>query len=82
LIEHIKNGVVKRIETSGLRGELANAVSNGLMDTPVIFRSHGGRAYAIASGELKIDVAFIGAPSSDRAGNVNGFNRDGNDSYD
>ncbi|HCJ56920.1 MAG TPA: citrate lyase subunit alpha, partial [Clostridiaceae bacterium] len=61
MIEHIKNGLVKRIETSGLRGELANEISSGLMDTPVIFRSHGGRAYAIASGELKIDVAFLGA---------------------
>lgn len=82
MIEHIKSGVVKRIETSGLRGELANAVSEGLMDIPVIFWSHGGRAYAIASGELKIDVAFLGAPSCDCAGNVNGFNRDGDNSYD
>lgn len=82
LIEHIKNGVIKRIETSGLRGELANQISNGLMNIPVIFRSHGGRAYAIASGEIKIDVAFLGAPSCDRAGNTNGFNRDGDTSYD
>lgn len=82
MIEHIKNGVVKRIETSGLRGELANEISHGLMDYPVIFRSHGGRAYAIASGELKIDVAFLGAPSCDCAGNANGFNRDGDSSYD
>lgn len=82
MIEHIKNGLVKRIETSGLRGELANEISSGLMDTPVIFRSHGGRAYAIASGELKIDVAFLGASTCDRAGNANGFNRDGDSSYD
>ena len=32
--------------------------------------------------ELKIDVAFLGAPSCDCAGNVNGFNRDGDSSYD
>lgn len=82
LVEHIKNGVVKRIETSGLRGELANAVSNGLMDEPVVFRSHGGRAYAIASGQLKIDVAFLGAPSCDRAGNADGISREGDNSYD
>lgn len=81
LIEHIKNGVIRRIETSGMRGELANAVSNGLMEIPVVFRSHGGRAYAIANGDLKIDVAFLGAPSSDCAGNVNGFSREGDDSY-
>lgn len=82
MIDHIKNGVVKRIETSGLRGELANSISGGLMELPVVFRSHGGRAYAIASGELKIDVAFLGAPSCDCAGNTNGFNRDGDASYD
>ncbi len=76
LIEHIKNGVITHIETSGLRGKLAEAVSHGLMDFPVIFRSHGGRAAAIESGELHIDVAFLGAPSCDPYGNANGYNRD------
>lgn len=78
LIDHIKNGVVYRIETSGLRGELARQISCGLMDVPVLFRSHGGRAYSIASGELKIDVAFLGVPSTDLFGNANGFSREGN----
>ena len=76
LIEHIKSGVIRRIETSGLRGELADAISHGLMDVPVVFRSHGGRAYAIERGELKIDVAFLGAPSCDSYGNANGYTRD------
>jgi citrate lyase subunit alpha/citrate CoA-transferase len=75
MIEHIKNGLVRRIETSGLRGKLAEAVSRGLMDTPVVFRSHGGRAYAIETGELHIDVAFLGAPSCDPYGNANGYIR-------
>jgi citrate lyase subunit alpha / citrate CoA-transferase len=75
LIEHIKNGVIRRIETSGLRGELANEVSNGLMDIPVVINSHGGRARAIASGELPIDVAFLGVPSCDPYGNANGYSR-------
>ena len=76
LIEHIKNGVVRSIETSGLRGELAKAVSNGLMDVPVTINSHGGRARAIASGELQIDVAFLGVPSCDPYGNANGYSRE------
>ncbi len=76
LIEHIKNGVIRRIETSGLRGKLADEISHGLMDVPVIFRSHGGRAYAIETGELPIDVAFLGAPSCDPYGNANGYSRD------
>ena len=76
LIEHIRNGVVHRIETSGVRGELGDAISRGLMDVPVIFRSHGGRAAAIESGEVPIDVAFLGAPSCDPFGNANGYSRD------
>ncbi|HBC27970.1 MAG TPA: citrate lyase subunit alpha [Ruminococcaceae bacterium] len=73
LIKHIKSGVIRRIETSGLRGELGEAVSGGLMDVPVVFRSHGGRAYAIETGELPIDVAFLGSPSCDPYGNANGY---------
>jgi len=76
LVEHIKNGVIRRIETSGLRGALAQAVSDGLMDIPVVINSHGGRARAIASGEVQIDVAFLGVPSCDPCGNANGFSVD------
>ena len=65
LIEHIKSGVVSKIESSGMRGDLADAISHGLMKEPVIFRSHGGRAAAIANGSLHIDVAFLGVPSAD-----------------
>ncbi|HAZ37747.1 MAG TPA: citrate lyase subunit alpha [Clostridiaceae bacterium] len=72
LIEHIKNGVITKITTSGLRGGLAEEISNGLMEEPVIIRSHGGRARAIEAGDIKIDVAFLGASSSDEYGNASG----------
>ena len=78
LIEHIKNGVVTKISTSGLRGTLADAISRGLMEEPVVFRSHGGRGSAIASGELHIDVAFLGASASDELGNACGVPRSEN----
>ena len=35
LIRHIQNGVITHIETSGMRGELAEQVSRGLIDCPV-----------------------------------------------
>lgn len=73
LIKHIENGVVTQLSTSGLRGELARRISHGLMEKPVIFRSHGYRGTAIATGELHIDVAFLGASSCDPAGNACGF---------
>lgn len=78
LIEHIKNGVVTKLITSGLRGELANEISHGLMEEPVVFRSHGGRGSAIACGDLHIDVAFLGASSCDPAGNACGYSRSEN----
>lgn len=78
LIEHIKSGVITRISTSGMRGELAKAVSAGIMEEPVIFRSHGGRGSAIANGDLHIDVAFLGASSSDALGNAAGYSRSEN----
>ena len=78
LIEHIRNGVISRISTSGLRGELAREVSMGLMDEPVVFRSHGARGAAIANGELHIDVAFLGASSADPLGNACGYSRSEN----
>jgi citrate lyase subunit alpha/citrate CoA-transferase len=73
LIDHIKNGVVRKIYTSGLRGKLADAISNGLLAEPVHIHSHGGRVHLIQSGELNIDVAFLGVPCSDEFGNANGF---------
>lgn len=36
-------------------------------------------ASAIRSGDLHIDVAFLGAPSCDPYGNANGYSRDGED---
>ena len=73
LLPHIKNGVITKIITSGLRSRLGEAVSCGLLNVPVMFHSHGGRARAIENGQLKIDVAFLGVPSSDVYGNANGF---------
>lgn len=73
VIDHIKSGLIRKIHTSGMRGELAEAVSRGLMDEPVVFWSHGARGAAIAEGRIHIDVAFLGAPSSDAYGNANGY---------
>lgn len=72
LIDHIETGLIKEIHTSGLRGKLATAISEGLMEKPVLIRSHGGRARAIEAGDITIDVAFLGVPSTDAYGNANG----------
>ncbi len=72
LVDHIKNGVITNITSSGLRDKLGAEISRGLMENPVVIRSHGGRARAIEKGDIHIDVAFLGAPSSDLYGNANG----------
>ncbi len=72
IIEHIKNGVVTSIHGS-LNGPIGAFVSEGgKLKESVILRSHGGRARAIASGDLHIDVAFIAASAADDYGNCNG----------
>ena len=38
LIEHIRSGLITHIETSGLRGELAEQISRGLMGFPFPWR--------------------------------------------
>ena len=72
LLPLLENGTITRIWTSGLRGSLGKAVSKGVLDTPVMFHSHGGRARAIQSGQIKIDVAFIAAAAADKEGNASG----------
>ncbi len=73
IVEHIRNGVVSKLYTSGIRGELGEAISNGLLKEPVHIHSHGGRVHLVQSGELNIDVAFIGVPCCDEFGNANGI---------
>jgi citrate lyase subunit alpha/citrate CoA-transferase len=68
----IGDGIVTGLQTSGIRGKVGEAVSSGKLKTPCIIRSHGGRIRAIEAGEVHIDVAFIGAPTSDEYGNARG----------
>ena len=72
LIDHIKAGVVSEIHTSGLRGQLAEFISDGHLAQPIVIRSHGGRARVISNGEMKIDIAFLAVPKSDIFGNASG----------
>ena len=72
LIKHIKNGVVTRLECSYMSKTVGRAISRGILKEPVVFRTHGSRPGDIARGKTKIDVAFIGAPTSDTMGNCTG----------
>lgn len=69
LIPYIRDGVITRIEC-GVNGPISRMVSGGELDVPIITRTHGGRPRAVMTGEIKIDVAFIGAPTCDPYGNI------------
>ncbi|MGE4310236.1 citrate lyase subunit alpha [Desulfovibrio sp.] len=72
LIEHIRTGVITGLDTDYMSGPLAKAITGGILPTPVIFRSHGGRPRAIGEGSLKIDIAVVAAPAVDAMGNITG----------
>ncbi|MBR2929881.1 MAG: citrate lyase subunit alpha [Clostridia bacterium] len=72
LIGHIKNGVVTKLLTNYVSAGIGRAISEGVMEKPVSFRTHGRRPADIALGNTPIDVAFIAAPTADKEGNCTG----------
>lgn len=69
---HIESGVVRGIQTSGVRGKIGDAISHGKLKDVAVIRSHGGRVRAIEQGDIHIDIAFVGAPTADEYGNARG----------
>lgn len=72
VLKALKAGVLRRIETTGLKSPLSDSLLKGEIPEPVIFRSHGGRARVIENGETPINLAFIGVSAVDREGNLSG----------
>ena len=72
LLDHIESGMVTGVCANYIAGGLGRAFSEGILQKPVQFRTHGGRPYDIARGVTPIDVAFIAAPAADPMGNCSG----------
>ncbi len=72
LIPYLEDGTIHHIEGS-MNGPLGRFASRGKMKGTGILRSHGGRYQAVQDGEVKIDIAVIGAPCADPFGNANGL---------
>ena len=72
IIPYIRKGVITGLEC-GVNGLIGEMISKGELDCPVIVRSHGGRARALITGEVVVDVAFLAAPCCDEYGNFNGY---------
>lgn len=71
VVDYIKKGTVSHVLGS-MNGPVGRLCSVGGMHKTAILRSHGGRYRAIQDGDLKIDAAFISAPTADVHGNANG----------
>ena len=75
LIQYLKDGTIHHIEGS-MNGPLGKFASEGNMKGLAVLRSHGGRYQAVQDGEVKIDIAIIGAARADSFGNANGLEGD------
>ena len=72
LLGHMENHVVTGLSADYIAAGVGRAISHGILEKPVEFRTHGGRPYDIARGATPIDVAFIAAPTADPMGNCSG----------
>src|SRR3712207_2178598 len=72
LVEYMKKGIVTGVYANYMSGPVAEAISKGYLKKPAVMMTHGGRPRAIESGDLHIDIAFLGAPTADTYGNING----------
>ena len=72
LLGHIENHVVTGLSADYISAGVGKPISQGILEAPVEFRTHGGRPYDIARGATPIDVAFIAAPTADTMGNCSG----------
>ena len=72
IVHYIEDGTITNIQSSGVRGKIGEAISQGKLKGLATMRSHGGRVRAIQTGETTIDISFIGAPTCDDYGNCRG----------
>ena len=72
LADMIREKVVTGIDTNFIHKCVGQTISDGYLEKPAIFRTHGNRPHALATGEAHIDIAFIAASAADCQGNMNG----------
>ena len=72
VVDAIKDGTVTGIQGS-MNGPIGRFVSLGNLEKVAVLRSHSGRGRALAQGEVRVDVAFLGESACDPLGNSNGL---------
>ena len=73
IVPYIEDGTITNIKSSGVRGKIGRAISEGKLKGIAVMYSHGGRVRTIETGETHIDIAFVGSPTCDEYGNCRGI---------
>lgn len=74
IIDQIRDKTITKMDVTSIPKALGEFLGSGdYLDEPIKMRTHGGRPQAMASGELRIDVAFIAVSASDEEGNCTGM---------
>ena len=68
----IASGVIGDVITDYAKGPAAEAMMSGALRSLPVLQSHGGRARALATGQLCVDVAFVGASLAQAGGACTG----------
>ncbi|MEH6647085.1 citrate lyase subunit alpha [Sulfitobacter sp.] len=61
LAAHMSSGVIGDVVTDYAKGPVTAAMLSGALRGTALLQSHGGRARALGTGLLSVDVAFVGA---------------------
>ncbi|HHU07415.1 MAG TPA: citrate lyase subunit alpha [Clostridiaceae bacterium] len=72
LVDLIRDNTVTALECNYMGALVGRSISAGILEKPVIFRTHGGRPADLERGKAHIDIAFIAAPTTDTQGNISG----------
>lgn len=72
LAEAIKDKTITNIKTNYMASGMGRKIVEGILENPVEFRTHGGRASDMQHGIIHTDIAIIAAPTCDTMGNATG----------
>ena len=72
ILKYLRDGTITKIWSSGIRGDIGKAISEGVLAIPVTIHSHGGRVRAIHTGKINLDLTIIAASAADEEGNATG----------
>lgn len=72
LVDLARRGIVRAVRGC-MVGPMGRFASEGGLADPAVLRSHGGRARAVAQGDLSVDIAVVAASTADDRGNCHGL---------